>query len=161
MLEIKPPGGAGAGHGVQDDEQLPRAGDEGRLPRLPALHEALVEGAQRGVVAGPAHRRQVEGRPDGGAPAEEEHEGGDAAYLPALEAGLARIAEFAPDVLVVSYGADTYAGDPISHFRLQTSDYRALGARIAGLGLPTLIVMEGGYAVEALGANVASLLEGF
>jgi len=84
-----------------------------------------------------------------------------AAYLPALNTALERIAAFAPDLLVVSYGADTYAGDPISHFRLQTSDYRVLGERIAGLGLPTLIVMEGGYAVDALGANVGSFLESF
>jgi acetoin utilization deacetylase AcuC-like enzyme len=84
-----------------------------------------------------------------------------AAYLPALETGLARIAGFAPDLLLVSYGADTYAGDPISHFRLETADYAVLARRIAGLGLPTLVVMEGGYAVDALGANVASFLEGF
>jgi len=81
------------------------------------------------------------------------------AYLPALEAALERIAAFAPDLLVVSYGADTFIGDPISHFRLETRDYSALGRRIRGLGAPTLIVMEGGYAVEALGANTASFLE--
>ena len=33
--------------------------------------------------------------------------------------------------------------------------------RIESLGLPTLIVMEGGYAVDALGANVAAFLGGF
>ena len=84
-----------------------------------------------------------------------------AAYLPALEIALERIAAFAPDLLIVSYGADTFVGDPISHFRLETADYRALGQRIAGLGLPSLIVMEGGYAVDALGANVAAFLSGF
>jgi acetoin utilization deacetylase AcuC-like enzyme len=84
-----------------------------------------------------------------------------AAYLPALEAALERIARFAPDLLIVSYGADTYAGDPISFFRLETADYAVLGRHIAGLGVPALIVMEGGYAVEALGANVAMFLEGF
>jgi acetoin utilization deacetylase AcuC-like enzyme len=83
-----------------------------------------------------------------------------AAYLPALDTALARIAGFAPDLLIVSYGADTFAGDPISHFRLETADYAALGRRIAALGLPVLTVMEGGYAVDALGANVASFLEG-
>jgi acetoin utilization deacetylase AcuC-like enzyme len=82
------------------------------------------------------------------------------AYLPALDRALERIAGFAPDLLVVSYGADTFIGDPISHFRLETRDYEALGRRIAGLGLPILAVMEGGYAVDALGANVASFLEG-
>ena len=84
-----------------------------------------------------------------------------AAYLPALDAALGRIASFAPHLLVISYGADTFIGDPISQFRLETPDYTALARRIATLGLPTVIVMEGGYAIDALGANVASFLEGF
>ena len=51
-----------------------------------------------------------------------------AAYLPALDTALARIAAFAPDLLVISYGADTFVGDPISHFRLETADYAMLAA---------------------------------
>lgn len=82
------------------------------------------------------------------------------AYLPALDQALDRVAAFAPDLLILSYGADTFAGDPISHFRLETADYAAIARRIAGLRLATLTVMEGGYAVDALGANVASFLEG-
>ena len=84
-----------------------------------------------------------------------------ATYLPALETALDRIAAFAPDLLIISYGADTYISDPISHFRLRTEDYALLSRRIAGLGLPSLIVMEGGYAVDALGTNVAAFLSGF
>lgn len=86
---------------------------------------------------------------------------GLAAYLSALDKALERIADFAPELLIVSYGADTFAGDPISHFRLQTGDYEVLARRIASLDLPSLIVMEGGYAIDALGANVASFLSGF
>jgi acetoin utilization deacetylase AcuC-like enzyme len=84
-----------------------------------------------------------------------------AGYAPALERALERIESFAPDLLVCSYGADTFEGDPISHFALRTGDYQAIARRIAGLSLPTVIVMEGGYAVEALGANVAGFLSGF
>jgi acetoin utilization deacetylase AcuC-like enzyme len=84
-----------------------------------------------------------------------------AGYAPALDRALDRVAAFAPDMLVCSYGADTFEGDPISHFALRTEDYTAIARRIAGLGLPTLIVMEGGYAVDALGANVAAFLSGF
>jgi acetoin utilization deacetylase AcuC-like enzyme len=36
-----------------------------------------------------------------------------------------------------------------------------MSRRVASLRLPTLIVMEGGYAVDALGANVAEFLGGF
>ena len=32
---------------------------------------------------------------------------------------------------------------------------------MAGRGWPTVVLMEGGYAVDALGANVASLLSGW
>ena len=42
-----------------------------------------------------------------------------------------------------------------------SSDYPVLGARLADLGVPTLFVMEGGYAVEAIGTNVAGVLTGF
>jgi len=84
-----------------------------------------------------------------------------AAYSPALDSALERIAAFAPDLLVVSFGADTYVGDPLSQFRLETADYTAMARRIAALGLPALIVMEGGYALDALGANVAAFLDGF
>jgi acetoin utilization deacetylase AcuC-like enzyme len=82
-------------------------------------------------------------------------------YLPALDRALERIAVHAPDLLVCSFGADTYEGDPIAHFRLATADYAELGRRLAAAGLPTLVVMEGGYAVDALGANVERFLSAF
>ncbi len=82
-------------------------------------------------------------------------------YRAALTRGLAAVAASNADLLVLSYGADTYIGDPIARFALETSDYAVIAADIAALNLPTLIVMEGGYAVDALGANLASLLSGF
>ena len=84
-----------------------------------------------------------------------------ATYRAALAIALDAIAAFAPELLVLSYGADTWAGDPISHFGLQTDAYATLARDIAARGWPTVIVMEGGYATDALGANVASLLSGF
>ncbi|MBP0650474.1 hypothetical protein J8J40_25850, partial [Mycobacterium tuberculosis] len=56
---------------------------------------------------------------------------------------------------------DTYAGDPISKFKLQTGDYPKIGRRLAALGRPVLFVMEGGYAVEAIGVNAVGVLQGF
>jgi acetoin utilization deacetylase AcuC-like enzyme len=84
-----------------------------------------------------------------------------AAYEPALVRALETIERHAPDLLIVSYGADTYEGDPISYFKLKTGDYPPMARRIASLDLPTIVVMEGGYAVDALGANVAEFLSGF
>ncbi|WP_404373441.1 histone deacetylase family protein [Sphingomonas sp. MMS24-J45] len=76
-------------------------------------------------------------------------------------AALEAITRFAPDLLIVSLGVDTWEGDPISHFKLTTADYAVLAADIAASGWPTVVAMEGGYAVDALGANVASFLGGF
>ncbi|MBV9929866.1 MAG: histone deacetylase family protein [Alphaproteobacteria bacterium] len=84
-----------------------------------------------------------------------------ATYERALETALERIATFGAELLVCSYGADTFVGDPISFFALETADYAAIGRRIAAVGLPTAVLMEGGYAVDTLGANVAALLSGF
>jgi acetoin utilization deacetylase AcuC-like enzyme len=83
------------------------------------------------------------------------------AFRSAQARALQAIADFGAELLVVSFGADTYIGDPISAFRIETPDYALLAQDIAAAGLPTVIVMEGGYAVDALGENVASLLSGF
>ncbi|HEY8434093.1 MAG TPA: histone deacetylase family protein [Sphingomicrobium sp.] len=82
-------------------------------------------------------------------------------YAPALSQALDWLEQKTPDFLIVSYGADTHEADPISYFELKTSDYAPMARRIASLGLPTLVLMEGGYAVEALGANLADFLSGF
>ena len=82
------------------------------------------------------------------------------AYLDALERACAAVAEHGTDLLVISFGADTFEEDPISFFELREADYAAIGARIAELRLPTAIVMEGGYAIDALGRIVAAFLSG-
>jgi acetoin utilization deacetylase AcuC-like enzyme len=79
----------------------------------------------------------------------------------ALEDACRRIIAWKADAVVVSLGVDTYVGDPISRFRLQSADFTTYGARLARLGLPTLFVMEGGYAVEEIGVNTVNVLTGF
>ncbi len=82
-------------------------------------------------------------------------------YSVTLDAALDTIGAFAPEALVVSLGVDTYEGDPISAFALQTHHFPLMGRRLAKLKVPTVFVQEGGYAVEAIGTNVAGVLEGF
>ncbi len=77
-----------------------------------------------------------------------------------LHAGAA-ITRHEPDALIVSLGVDTFEGDPISHFRLRTSDYLRVGETIGRLGVPTLFVMEGGYMVDEIGVNAVNVLLGF
>jgi acetoin utilization deacetylase AcuC-like enzyme len=84
-----------------------------------------------------------------------------ARWFDALEAACARVAAHRPDALVVSLGLDTFADDPISTFALRSPDFTRLGVRIAGLGLPSVFVLEGGYAARELGENAAAVIEGF
>ncbi len=80
---------------------------------------------------------------------------------PALATALARIHNYAPDVLIVSLGVDSFAGDPVGGFELQSPDYVTIGRVIGKADLPTHFVMEGGYAMEALGTNVANVISGY
>lgn len=84
-----------------------------------------------------------------------------ATWFASLDQAIKRIEAFKPDSLVVSLGVDTFEGDPISHFKLKTSDYPSMGEKIARLNVPTLFAMEGGYAVAEIGDNVVGVLTGF
>jgi len=84
-----------------------------------------------------------------------------ARWSEALELAVAAITRYGAQAMVVSLGVDTFAGDPISGFALQSEDYLRMGERIAQVGLPTALVFEGGYAVEAVGVNVANVLQAF
>jgi acetoin utilization deacetylase AcuC-like enzyme len=79
----------------------------------------------------------------------------------ALMTAMQRIVEFGPDALVVALGVDTFKGDPISGFRLESEHYTRVGRDIASMRLPVAFTLEGGYAVEAMGVNVVNVLEGF
>lgn len=84
-----------------------------------------------------------------------------AAWKAALLDSLKKIAAYKPDALIISLGVDTYKGDPISKFKLESDDFTDMGAHIATLGLPTLFVMEGGYAIAEVGLNATNVLGGF
>ena len=82
-------------------------------------------------------------------------------YAVALAEALQMVVAFAPDApLVISAGFDTFERDPIGDLALRTADYREIGRLIAGLGTPTIVLQEGGYAVDALGANALALMSG-
>jgi len=79
----------------------------------------------------------------------------------ALDDACARIHNYSPDLLVVSHGVDAYEKDPISFFKIRSEDFIDCGARLSRLNLPTLFVMEGGYAVSEIGVNTVNVLSGF
>jgi len=82
----------------------------------------------------------------------------DDSYISTLDQALDLIRKFDPMYLVVSAGMDIYADDPLGTIKVTTRGIGKIGRRIASLDLPTIIVMEGGYANEALGKNILSFL---
>jgi acetoin utilization deacetylase AcuC-like enzyme len=86
---------------------------------------------------------------------------GFATWRAALQQGLDAVAQFCAQALVVPLGVDTFEGDPISKFSLASADYFQVGAALASAGLPTVFVLEGGYAVAEVGVNVVNVLAGY
>ena len=86
---------------------------------------------------------------------------GDGTFLEALQVGLRRIHAFAPDALVVALGLDAFEGDPFGGLSVTTPGFARIAEAIAALGLPTVIVQEGGYLCDALGANLTSFLTAY
>lgn len=82
------------------------------------------------------------------------------AYSEALKEALDLVDAFQPDVLVVPLGVDTYENDRTTHFGISQDAYIAMGELIASVGKPTLVVLEGGYAIEEIGNNVVNFLGG-
>jgi len=86
---------------------------------------------------------------------------GDEAFLAALDEALLRVQAFQPGALVAALGLDAYEGDPFGGLAVSTEGFAAIAKRIAKLKLPTVLVQEGGYLCDALGANLAAALRGF
>jgi acetoin utilization deacetylase AcuC-like enzyme len=63
--------------------------------------------------------------------------------------------------LVVALGVDAAAGDPESPLEVTPAAFRAAGRLLGSLELPTVLVQEGGYDLDALGGLVRQTLLGF
>ena len=83
------------------------------------------------------------------------------AMLAALEVAAERVADFGAEALVVALGYDAHRDDPIGVLALEAVDFAGIGRRIRALGLPTLVVQEGGYALDAIGPCLDAFLQGF
>jgi acetoin utilization deacetylase AcuC-like enzyme len=81
-------------------------------------------------------------------------------YLTALAAACDAVSAFGPSTLIVSLGLDTFVTDPICDLAITTDGFERCGSLVAELGLPTVVLQEGGYDVSALGENVRRWLVG-
>jgi acetoin utilization deacetylase AcuC-like enzyme len=85
---------------------------------------------------------------------------GDEEWLEAVRS----LAEWAraggAEALVVALGVDAAAGDPESPLAVTAAGFRAAGRELGALGLPTVLVQEGGYELETIGELVREVLVG-
>jgi len=88
------------------------------------------------------------------------HGSGNDVFFEALERALDAVRDYAPKALVLPLGFDTYKDDPISVLRMDFDAYRRIGERVRELGLPTVVVQEGGYMVDAIGPGLDAFLQG-
>ncbi len=85
---------------------------------------------------------------------------GDDAWLAAVRELAWWAAAFQPTALVIALGVDAAAGDPESPLRVTADGFRAAGHALGALGLPTVVVQEGGYDLATIGGLVRAALEG-
>ncbi|KJC40379.1 acetylpolyamine aminohydrolase [Bradyrhizobium sp. LTSP885] len=86
---------------------------------------------------------------------------GDDGYIEALATAAKTIRAFAPGALVVALGLDASEHDPLAGLAVTTDGFRRIGEAIARIGLPAVLVQEGGYLSDILGANLTAVLGGF
>jgi acetoin utilization deacetylase AcuC-like enzyme len=81
---------------------------------------------------------------------------------PAWLDGVRELAEYAgnADALVVSLGVDAAADDPESPLQVTADGYAEAGRLLGSLGVPAVIVQEGGYHLDTIGELVGAYLDG-
>ncbi len=80
-------------------------------------------------------------------------------YSEALDSALECIGRFRADALVVALGFDTHVADPVKLMTLETADFAHISKAVHRVGLPMVIVQEGGYAIDAISDCLVSFLE--
>ncbi len=85
----------------------------------------------------------------------------DAAFLAAVQGLADAVRAFGADALVVSAGWDAHRDDPLSKLAVTGEAFPRVGEIVAGLGLPTLIVQEGGYSLAAIAEACPSFVTAF
>ncbi|TKC83124.1 histone deacetylase family protein [Trinickia terrae] len=89
------------------------------------------------------------------------HGSDEAAFFERLAQALDIVRRYGADALVIALGFDIYKDDPQSQVAVTTPGFGRLGEALGGMGLPTVIVQEGGYHLESLEANARAFFSGF
>ncbi len=88
------------------------------------------------------------------------HGSDEAVFFAKLDEARRALALYQPDVLVLSLGYDIFEKDPQAKVAVGEQGFARLGQAIGELGLPTLVVQEGGYYIEGLGQLATQFFNG-
>ena len=61
----------------------------------------------------------------------------------------------------MALGLDASESDPLQGLKVTGPGFHAMAKKIASLGLPSVLVQEGGYLSDDLGRNLVQFLSGF
>ena len=85
----------------------------------------------------------------------------DDTVLHAVEVACELADAFDPAAVVVSLGCDALDADPLGQLSLSGAGFSGIGQLLGALRRPTVLLQEGGYALDHLGAAVADTLTAF
>jgi acetoin utilization deacetylase AcuC-like enzyme len=85
---------------------------------------------------------------------------GDGPWVAAVADLAAWVADAGCTALVVSLGVDAAGDDPESPLQVTAEGFRDVGRVLGDLGLPSVLVQEGGYHLATMGGLVAAFLAG-
>ncbi|SEO57376.1 MULTISPECIES: histone deacetylase family protein [unclassified Pseudomonas] len=88
------------------------------------------------------------------------HGASEADFFSCMDQAASALRTFGPDVLVLSLGFDIYENDPQSKVSVSHEGFRLLGQRIKALGIPCVVVQEGGYDIATLDENASRFFAG-
>lgn len=86
---------------------------------------------------------------------------GDGAWLEGVDKLVEAARRHGSETLVVALGVDAAGGDPNAPLDVTVAGFRGAGRRLGALGLPAVLVQEGGYVLDTIGPLVRATLEGF
>ncbi|HYW04283.1 MAG TPA: histone deacetylase family protein [Gammaproteobacteria bacterium] len=88
------------------------------------------------------------------------HGSPEAVFFERLDEAIRAVRLFGPDVLVVPLGFDTYREDPQAQVALSSGGFARMASALRDIGVPVLVVQEGGYFLDGLAENTRQFFSG-
>lgn len=86
---------------------------------------------------------------------------GDAEYLAIMRIlVIAMVHEFQPNIIFVSSGFDSGEGDPYGDMRVTKAGYYYMAGLLAEMGIPLVVVQEGGYNFDSMARGAEGVMNG-